>query len=95
MYCSFATGLVITNVIIVNNFVDDISRKYFVAMAMSHPTVNMAPHEMSLTVFHEMRKVKKRSFSFILISGYLCEVVYCILREYRYHYLECGGGSLK
>ena len=37
-----ATGFVITNVIIVNNSVDNINRKYIVAMAMSHPTVNMA-----------------------------------------------------
>jgi len=34
--------LVITNVIIVNNFVDNINSKYIVAMAMSHPTANMA-----------------------------------------------------
>ena len=42
LYCSYATGLVITNVITVDNFVDNINRKYTVAMAMSHPTVNMA-----------------------------------------------------
>jgi len=41
-YCSCTTVLVITNVIIVNNFVDNINSKYIVAMAMSHPAANMA-----------------------------------------------------
>ena len=42
LYCSCATVLVITNVIIVNNFVDNINSKYIVAMAMSHLAANMA-----------------------------------------------------
>ena len=42
LYCSCATVLVITNVIIVNNFVDNINNKYIVAMAMSHPAAYMA-----------------------------------------------------
>ena len=33
---------VIANVIVVNNFVDNINSKYIVAMAMSHPAANMA-----------------------------------------------------
>ena len=41
LYCSCATVLVITNVI-VNNFVDIINSKYTVAMATSHPATNMA-----------------------------------------------------
>jgi len=41
-YCSCATVLVITNVIIVNNFVDNINSKYTVAMALSHPAAKMA-----------------------------------------------------
>ena len=28
--------------------------------------------------------------SFILTSGYLCEVVYHVLREYRYHCLNAA-----
>ena len=81
LYCSCATVLVITNVIIVNNFVDNINNKYIVAMATSHSLQTWHTHETSLTIFHEMRKVKKRSTSFILKSGYLCEVVYHIPRE--------------
>jgi len=42
LYCSCITVLVITNVIIVNNFVDNINNKYIVAMATSHPATNMA-----------------------------------------------------
>jgi len=42
LYCSCATVLAITNVIIVNNFVDNVNSKYIVAMAMSHPAANMA-----------------------------------------------------
>jgi len=42
LYCSCATVLVITNVIIVNNFVDNINNKYIVAMATYHPAANMA-----------------------------------------------------
>jgi len=37
-----SNSLVITNVIIVNNFVDNINSKYIVAMATSHPATNMA-----------------------------------------------------
>ena len=92
LYCSCATALAITNVIIVNNFVDNINSKYIVAVAMSHPTANMAH---TRCMFHEMRKVKKLSTSFMLTSGCVREVVYHILREYRYHYLECSGGSPK
>ena len=42
LYCFCATVLVITNVIIVNNFVDNINSKYIVAIAMSHLAANMA-----------------------------------------------------
>ena len=42
LYCSCTTVLVITNVIAVNNFVDNIHSKYIVAMAMSNPAANMA-----------------------------------------------------
>jgi len=38
----YATVIVTTNVIIVNNFGYNSNSKYLVAMAMSHPAVNMA-----------------------------------------------------
>ena len=42
LYCSCATVLVITNVIIVNTFVYNINSKYIIAMETSHPGANMA-----------------------------------------------------
>ena len=40
--CSYVTGLAITNIIIVYNFVDNFNSIYIVAMATSYPAVNMA-----------------------------------------------------
>jgi len=68
MYC-FGYYQVLT----VNNYVDNINYKYYVTMAMSPSTINMAQ---TWEVFDEMWK--GWSTSFIVTWGYLCKMVYSI-----------------